>query len=159
MDWIGVFVAAVLILLGLAGTVLPLLPGAPLIVLGMVAYGYFNGFAQFTTLFWVGQIILLIIIFIVDYVAGAVGTQKFGGSKGALWGSIVGALVGLFTMGPLGIILGPFIGAVLGELIAGGNLSQSVKVGFGSIVGFVGGTVVKLMVEIVMIVWFLIVVL
>lgn len=159
MDWLGIFIAAVLIFLGLAGTVLPLLPGAPLIVLGMVAYGYFNGFAQFTTLFWVGQVVLLIIIFIVDYVAGAVGTQRFGGSKGALWGSIAGAFVGLITIGPVGIILGPFFGAVMGELLAGRPLPQAFRVGLGSLVGLAGGTLVKLLVEIAMILWFMIVVL
>lgn len=159
MEWLGLLIAGLLILLGLAGTVLPLLPGAPLIVLGMVAYGYFNGFSHFTTLFWVGQLALLMIIFAVDYLAGAVGTQRFGGSKQALWGSIIGAFVGLFALGPLGIVLGPFIGAVLGEMLSGRPLPQACKVGFGSIVGLVGGTLVKLLVEIVMIIWFLIVIL
>lgn len=159
LDWLGLVVALIIMFIGLAGTVLPLLPGAPLIVLGMVVYGLFNGFQLFNTLFWVGQAILLLLVFVVDHLAAAVGAKKYGGSKAAVWGSVVGVVLGLFTMGPFGILIGPFIGAVVGELINKRPFSQAVKVGAGTLLGFAGGTLVKLIFEIGMITWFLLVVL
>lgn len=158
MNWLGITLAMVIMFIGLAGTILPLLPGAPLIMLGMVVYGLFNGFEMFSMGFWIGQATLLVLVFIVDYAAGAVGVQQYGGSKAAVWGSIVGSLLGLFILGPLGIILGPFLGAVVGELMTQRPLDQAVKVGIGTLLGFAGGTVVKMIIEIGMIVWFLLII-
>ncbi|MEG6615423.1 DUF456 domain-containing protein [Peptococcaceae bacterium 1198_IL3148] len=158
MSWIGITLAVLLMLVGLAGTILPLLPGGPLIVLGMVVYGAFEGFAAFSPTFWIGQVLLLMLIFAVDYLAGAIGAQKYGGSKAAVWGSIVGGVVGLFLLGPFGILLGPFFGAIIGELLSNRPLEQAIKVGVGTLLGFAGGALVKLIIEIGMIVWFLLVV-
>ena len=154
MDWLGLTIAVIIMFIGLAGTLLPLLPGAPLIILGMVVYGLFNGFEVFTTAFWLGQIVLLILIFATDYLAGAVGVKRYGGSKAAVWGSITGGVIGFFTFGPLGVLIGPFLGAVIGELITNRPIDQAINAGIGTLLGFAGGTLVKLLLEIVMIVWF-----
>jgi len=81
------------------------------------------------------------------------GTKFFGGSKYGVWGSMVGLLAGLFIP-PIGIIVGPFIGAVAGEILAG-NKENALKAGFGSFIGFIAGTVVKMLVSLIMLYYFI----
>lgn len=151
---LGLITAILFFIAGMAGIFLPILPGAPLIVAGMVAYGLLEGFAPLTWHFFLGQLILMFLVFGVDYLAGMWGVKKYGGSNTAVWGSVIGALVGLVFLGPLGIILGPFLGAVGGELIAKGDINLAVRAGIGTLLGFLGGALVKLVIQIIMIVWF-----
>ncbi len=150
----GLVVAVVFFVAGLAGTVLPVLPGAPLILLGMVTYGLFTGFAGLTWGFFAGQAAAVALTFLIDYLAGAWAVRRYGGSRAALWGSVAGILFGVLVFGPAGLILGPFLGAFLGELLAGRSPSRALHVGVGSLVGLLGGTVLKLAVEAAMIGWF-----
>ncbi|MTI82032.1 MAG: DUF456 domain-containing protein [Firmicutes bacterium] len=159
MDWLALTVALVIMFIGLAGTLLPMVPGAPLVMLGIIVYGFMGNFHIFGTFFWIGQTVLLLMVFGVDYMAGAIGAKYYGGTKYSIWGSIIGGLVGLFTLGPLGVIVGPFIGAVVGEMINQNSLEKALKSGIGTLIGFAGGTLVKIAIEITMIVWFLFVVL
>jgi len=156
MSIIGIILAVILFLVGIAGTVLPVLPGAPLIWLGMLIYGLMTDFNNLPWTFFLGQGFAVGLIFFVDYFAGAWGANRYGGSKEAVWGSIIGGLLGLILMGPFGIIFGPFIGAVAGELYRKNSLEKAFRVGVGTVIGFLGGFVLKLAIEIVMIVWFFI---
>lgn len=153
MSTIGLVIAVGLFLAGLAGTILPVLPGAPLILAGMIIYGLFTGFAKLNLFFFAGQALLVALTFIVDYLANRWGITRYGGSRLAVWGGAVGLLAGAF-FGLAGIILGPFVGAFLGELLASGRSFHSLRVGFGSLVGFFGGTLVKILLEIGMVTWF-----
>ncbi|MGQ9531879.1 MAG: DUF456 domain-containing protein [Desulfotomaculales bacterium] len=150
----GLVLAVVLFIAGLAGTVLPVLPGAPLILLGMVVYGLFTGFANLTWGFFAGQAAAVALTFLIDYLASIWAVRRYGGSKAALWGGVAGLLLGVPVFGPAGLILGPFIGAFLGELVAGRSPSRALHVGVGSLVGLLGGTVLKVAVELAMISWF-----
>lgn len=152
---LGLAAAAVLFFLGLVGTIIPALPGAPLVAAGMIAYGLIAGFDAMPLMFWLAQFTLLALTFVIDYVAQIIGTKKFGGSKAGAWGAILGGLLGLFVLGPLGIIAGPLLGAAAGELLVGRGLPDALRSGLGSLVGFLGGTVAKLTVEAAMIGWFL----
>jgi uncharacterized protein YqgC (DUF456 family) len=135
--------AVALILLGLAGFVLPMLPGALLLFAGLLLaawtedFGYVGG----GTLAVLGVMALL--IYVVDFLAGAFGAKRFGASNRAIVGAAIGALVGLF-FGIPGVLLGPFVGAVLGELSAQRNLQDAGRAGIGATLGLVLGVAAKL---------------
>jgi uncharacterized protein YqgC (DUF456 family) len=151
---IGMILAVVFFTIGVLGTILPALPGAPLIWLGMLIYGFFDKFQNLTWAFFIGQGLAVVLIFLIDYLASIWGVRRYGGSREAVWGSVLGGLVGIFILGPFGLIFGPFIGAVAGELYRRNTIDKALEVGIGTIIGFLGGTVLKLAIEAVMIVWF-----
>jgi uncharacterized protein YqgC (DUF456 family) len=136
-------VAAVLILAGIAGTILPAIPGIPLVFCGMLLAAWADHFAHAgaVTLFVLGTLTVLSLI--VDFVAGVLGAKRVGASRQAVIGAALGTLVGLF-FGIPGLLLGPFAGALAGELLAGGGLRKATGVGVGAWVGFLVGTVAKL---------------
>jgi hypothetical protein len=146
--------AVILFLSGLAGTVLPVLPGVTLIYGGMVLYSALTGFTALNTNFFILQGLAVLLVFAIDYLATAVGSRRYGGSKYAAWGAMIGIVIGVLTLGPFGMIAGPFIGAVTAELITGRQPNQAVRTGFGTIIGLLGGTVLKLSIEVLMIIWF-----
>lgn len=150
----GLIIAGVFFIAGMIGTFLPILPGAPLIFIGMLIYGFFDQFNNLTWQFFLGQFILVLFVFGVDYLASIWGVKHYGGSKSAVYGSLVGAILGLFTLGALGIIIGPFLGAVVGELLAQRKTDQAVRAGIGTLVGFLGGALMKISIQILMILWF-----
>lgn len=156
MSVAGLIIAILFFIVGFIGTVMPFLPGAPLIWLGMLVYGFFVDFHNMSLFFFIGQGLAVALVFLIDYLAGAWGAQKYGGSKTAAWGSIIGGIFGIFLLGPFGLIFGPFIGAVAGEFYLNHNISKAFRIGIGTMVGFLGGTVLKLAIEILMIVWFFI---
>lgn len=155
----GLIIAVILFVLGFLGTILPALPGPILIWTGMLGYGYFVNFENLSFSFYLSQALAVGLIYVVDYLSVVLGAKKYGGSRYAGWGAAAGTLVGLITLGPLGVIVGPFAGAVLVELLMGRTAQKAVKVGIGTIIGFLGGTFVKLLMEIVMIIWFFITIL
>ena len=154
MSIAGMIAAVIFFTVGVIGTVLPALPGAPLIWLGMLIYGFFVKFNNLPWTFFLGQGLAVALIFLIDYLAGIWGVKRYGGSKAAVWGSVLGGLLGVLLMGPFGLIFGPFIGAVAGELYQKSSFDKAFQVGVGTLIGFLGGTVLKLAVEILMIVWF-----
>jgi uncharacterized protein YqgC (DUF456 family) len=151
---VALFLAVALFILGLVGTLLPLLPGPVFIYAGMLLYGVLTGFATLDTNFFLLQGMALLFLFTLDFIATAAGSRHFGGSKQAALGAVVGTLIGVFIFGPFGIILGPFLGAVTVEFIRGKRANQAVTAGFGTIIGLLGGTVIKLSIEILMIIYF-----
>ncbi|MCR6546178.1 DUF456 domain-containing protein [Dehalobacterium formicoaceticum] len=151
---VALVVAVIFFVAGLLGTVLPVLPGAILIFAGMLIYGFMTRFAALDVPFFILQGLIVIIIFLVDYIASAAGTKRYGGSKQAAWGSVIGTILGVIILGPIGIIIGPFVGAVVVELIRGIKMIPAVRAGFGTIMGILGGTLIKIGAEIIMIVYF-----
>jgi len=154
MSVVGMVIAVVFFTAGIIGTILPVLPGAPLIWLGMLIYGIFVKFNNLSWLFFAGQGLVVALVFLIDYLAGVWGAKRYGGSKAAVWGSVLGGLLGILLLGPFGLIFGPFAGAVVGELYRKSDLNKAFQVGIGTLIGFLGGTVLKLAVEVLMIVWF-----
>jgi len=154
MQTTALILALILFVLGLLGTVLPVLPGAILIYGGMLLYGIMTQFTTLGTNFFLIQALILVLVLAVDFLASAVGTRQFKGSKQAVWGAAIGTVLGMIFFGPLGLIIGPFLGAVIAELLQNPNLNQAIWVGIGTLIGFVSGTFLKIAIEIIMIVYF-----
>ena len=135
--------AALLVAAGIAGLLLPALPGAPLIFAGLVVASWAEGFAYVT---WPWLVLLAGLAggtYAVDFAATALGAQRFGASPRAVVGAVLGALVGVF-FGPIGFLLGPFAGAVLAELSLRRDLESAQRAGFGATLGLLLGGVAKL---------------
>lgn len=153
LEVLALIVAIIFFLVGLTGTLFPVLPGAPLIWLGMLIYALIAGFTPFDTVFFVTQALLALVVMGIDYLFSALGSRYFGGSQAAFWGAAVGLLVGLFFF-PLGLLVGPFLGATLAELIFGRYSLEALKAGFGAFLGFFMALPAKLLLEAGMITWF-----
>lgn len=156
MTVLGWILIIALFAIGLAGAVYPILPGALAIYLAFFVYGWFFSFDPFGPWFWIAQTLIVVVLFVADYVVGAWGVKKFGGSRASVIGSTIGIIVGPFLIPAFGLILGPFLGALIGELIAGSAFSKAVKVSFGSLLGLFSSTVVKIILQIAMVVLFFI---
>lgn len=144
MEVIGWIVTIVMFIVAFAGLVYPIIPSVIFIIAGFLLYGWMVSFEELTWLFWVIQILFVILLFGADTLANLVGVKKFGGSKAGMWGSTFGLLVGPFVIPVAGILIGPFIGAVLAELIVSrSGLKQSLLTGIGSLVGFLTSFVTK----------------
>ncbi|HOL17742.1 MAG TPA: DUF456 family protein, partial [Bacillota bacterium] len=142
----ALIVALLLFITGVVGSFVPVLPGAPLIWLGMIIYGAMTGFRGLTWWFFTGQALLALAVMGIDYLASAVGSRYFGGGKAAFYGAMLGLLAGVF-IGPVGLLVGPFAGAVIAELIFGRKTDQALRAGLGAFIGFWGGMPVKLLLE------------
>ena len=140
----GYFVlAGILILVGLAGAVVPVLPGVPLVFGGMLLAAWADHFRHIGTITLILLGILAALALLVDFLAGMLGAKRVGASTRALWGASIGMLAGFF-FGLPGVLLGPFLGAVAGELSAGGRLDRATHVGIGTWIGLLFGTLAKL---------------
>ena len=152
MDYVLLALAIALMIIGIAGCLLPVLPGPPLSFLGIVVL-HFTRFADISKNLFIILGAIAIIVTIIDYVVPIWGTRHFGGSKYGMRGATVGLIIGLF-LGPPGIIIGPFIGAVVGELIFKDDLKYAIKAGFGSLLGFLTGVGLKLAASLLMTFYF-----
>jgi len=145
--WLAVLV---LILVGIAGLVFPGLPGTPLVFAGLVLAAWSDDFASvgwWPTLVVLGLLTALSLV--VDVVAAALGAQRMGASGKALWGATLGGVVGVF-FGLAGLVIGPFVGAALGQFAANRDLLHAGRVGVGTLFGLFIGAVLKLAVTVTM---------
>lgn len=142
--------AASLILTGLAGIALPLLPGAPLLFLGLLVGAWADDFhyVGYGTLAVLAG--LAVLTYVIDFLAGILGARRFGASPRAMVGAGIGALLGLF-LGLPGILFGPFVGAVIGELSARRSLAEAGMSGIGTTIGLVLGVAAKIAIGLTMI--------
>jgi|SRR5688500_5424032 len=153
MDTLWLIVGIILMLVGIVGCILPFLPGPPLCYAALLIQ-QLRSDDPFTGKFlwvWAG---ITVVVTVLDYVIPIYGTRKFGGTKYGIWGCIIGLIAG-FWFGPLGIIVGPFVGAFIGEMMANSNSDYALKAAWGSFVGFLFGTLLKLIVCFIM-AWYLI---
>lgn len=144
MEWLWITVGILLILVGIAGSLLPLIPGPPIAYAGLLIQ-LFRDPDPFTSKFlwiWAGIVVVSLVL---DFMIPLWGTKKFGGTKYGAWGCTIGFILA-FWMGPLGIIIGPFLGAFAGEMIYGQSTQKSFKAALGSFVGFLLGSFLKLVI-------------
>lgn len=145
MDYSFIFylIAGLLVIVGLAGIILPALPGVPLVFVGLLVAAWTEGFERVGWLPLVVLGVLTLISVVIDVLSTVIGAQKVGASKLALLGAAIGTVVGLFFM-PIGLFVGPFAGALVGEYVHGRQLGQATKVGIGTWLGIVLGVALKL---------------
>ncbi|MCB0434204.1 MAG: DUF456 domain-containing protein [Mangrovimonas sp.] len=150
MDIVLVILGFILMLVGILGSFLPVLPGPPLSWLGLLLLYLTKAIPNDWTFLGITLLIALIAV-VLDYVIPAMGAKKFGGSKKGMIGTTVGLLVAIFfpVMGFLGIVIWPFIGAIVGELLNKSETNTAVKAGFGSFLGFLAGTLLKFAIGII----------
>jgi uncharacterized protein YqgC (DUF456 family) len=135
--------AALLVLAGLAGAILPALPGVPLVFGGLLVAAWADDFQRVSWLVLLVLGLLTALSFAIDFAATALGAKRVGASKLAIVGAVVGTLGG-FVLGLPGLIFGPFIGAVTGELLTHGEVQKATRAGFATWVGLIFGTLTKL---------------
>lgn len=140
--WLWVLAGA-LVVTGFIGVIAPVLPGAPLVLAGLIVAAWAENFEHVGvwTLTFLG--ILTALTYVVDAVASAMGVKRVGASKQAIWGAVIGTTVGVF-FGLAGILLGPFVGAVAGELLVTRDAKQVGRAGVAAWIGFIIGTIGKL---------------
>jgi uncharacterized protein len=156
IDILIILITSILMIMGLMGSVLPMLPGPPLIFLGALIYAWHTNFMIIS---WGTLIIFVFFVMLgqfLDYFATVLGAKKYGASRWGMVGAFLGGVIGIFIGGVLGIIIGPFFGAIALELLQGKAMDVSLKIGLGTIVGFLGGAIGKLIISIIMIGIFLI---
>ena len=150
MDFFLVVLGFVLMLVGILGSFLPVLPGPPVSWIGLLLL-YCTKVIPMNWTFLGVTLAIAILVFALDYIIPAMGTKKFGGTRAGVIGTTIGLLVALIVpiFGPFGIIIWPFIGALAGELLNKADKKTATKAAFGSFLGFLTGTFLKFMVAIV----------
>ncbi len=142
MEVVLLILAFICLVVGIIGCIVPGLPGTPIAYAGLwIAQATERvDFSWQMLLVWG---IVTVVVSVLDYVVPAWGTKQFGGTRYGVWGSTIGVFVGLFA-GPWGVILGPLVGAVIGELLGGKAAAEAIRAGWGSFIGLLFGTILKL---------------
>ncbi|GAB6935644.1 DUF456 domain-containing protein [Calditerricola yamamurae] len=149
--WVAVLACMTL---GFLATIVPILPGIPLLWVAFLLYHYGINSTALSTSFWIAAAFVTVAIFAADFAANSLFVRRFGGSKAAVWAAIAGTLVGPLLLGPLGLLVGPFLLALAAELVRGRNLREALTVGLATLLGFLGGAVAKAILKLVIIAWF-----
>jgi uncharacterized protein YqgC (DUF456 family) len=143
MDVAIVIFGVLLLIAGVAGCIIPGIPGPPLAYLSLLLQQLKEEppFTLQFMLIWAG---ITAVVTVLDYIVPAAGAKRFGSSKQGIWGAVLGLIAGIFFFPPVGIIIGPVVGALVGEFIAGKKSNEALRSAFGTIVGFITGIVLKL---------------
>ncbi|MCG2462863.1 DUF456 domain-containing protein [Flavobacteriaceae bacterium F89] len=150
MDLVLLILGFILMLVGIAGSFLPVLPGPPVSWLGLLLL-YLTQAVPNDWILLVITLAIALVVVVLDYIIPAMGTKKFGGTKAGMVGTTIGLLVAIFIpiLGFLGIIVWPFVGAIIGELLNNAGRKNALRAAFGSFMGFLTGTFLKFVVSVV----------
>ena len=155
MDILLISISALLIIIGILGSIVPILPGPPIAFCGLLLV-QFSSKHPFSTEFLIIFGVLAVLSAVIDNVLPIYATKKFNGSKKGIWGSAIGLVVGLFFFPPFGIIIGPMVGAFIGEIIDGKSGNNAIKPAFGSFIGFLSSIFLRFALSIVMAYYFVV---
>lgn len=153
MSWeqiIGISLTLIVMLIGLIGSIVPVLPGTPVVLIAAIGHRLYFGEASVSNLFLVVLVLLTGLSLLLDFVASVLGAKKFGATWRGMVGAVIGGVVGLFFNLP-GIILGPFLGAMLLEMTGGKEFKIAAKAGAGAVIGLLLGVVGKFSICVMMI--------
>lgn len=155
MEIVVTFIGGIFVLLGLAGSILPLLPGPPLSFIGLFLLALVNRFSYpLTPTFIILMCLLTVAVVALDSIIPILGAKRFGSSKWGLWGSVAGMMVGIF-FSPFGMLLGGLIGAVMTEWLVHREAGRALRAGWGAAVGSLLGTIFKFVISAVMAYYFI----
>jgi len=154
MDELLILLGFICIIAGIIGCILPVLPGPALSYAGLVLLQFSSGH-PFSMQFLVIYAVLTAGMAVLDYVIPIYGTKKLEGSKYGILGCAIGLAAGIIIMFPIGIIIGPMLGAFIGELFTGKKAKQAFKPAVGSFLGFLAGTMIKFMLSLSMAYYFI----
>ncbi len=150
---IGLSLALVVMLIGLIGSLLPVLPGTPLILAAVIGHRLYFGAASISNFVLVIMVGLMLVSLVFDFLSSMLGAKKFGATWLGVAGAVIGGIIGLFFSLP-GIILGPFLGAMLFEMLGDKELKKAAHAGLGATIGLLLGIIGKFSIGIVMIILF-----
>ena len=143
MEQLWPWLALSILVLGTIGTVLPFLPGLPVMALAVIGYGWLEGFNEVDFRLTILTVSLTVSGMLLDYVSGPYAAKKRGASRAGIWGALIGEIGGVFVFGPAGLLLRPFFGAAAGELLFGKSWSQASKTGLASLLGVLISGLIK----------------
>jgi uncharacterized protein YqgC (DUF456 family) len=148
MDILLITLGAICIFIGVLGSFVPVIPGPPLSWIGLLLLQYTSNVA-FSPIFIGVTGVIALLATLLDYYLPVLGTKKYGGSKWGVWGAIMGLLFAVFfpVFGPLGFLIWPFAGAFIGELSQQKNQKNALRAAWGSFVGFLAGSLIKLIIS------------
>ncbi len=155
MTTVLVILGLIISLAGLAGCIIPFIPGPPLSYLALILLSLVKDWQPYSARFLIIWAIITIFVSVFDNIAPVLGAKKYGASKTGVWLSVAGMLIGLFFFPPWGIIIGTFLGAFTGELISGKEKGHAFKAGWGVFVGTITGVGLKLAASAVMLFYYI----
>ena len=144
MDVVIVVIGFILALAGIIGCILPIIPGPIFSFLALILLSWAKNWHVFSPTFFIVMGSITALLMILDYIAPALGAKKYGASKPGIWGSAIGMIIGIFFIPPWGIIVGAFVGALIGELLAGKSGKKALRAGWGILIGNVLAVGLKL---------------
>ena len=146
MEIIIFVIVIILLITGLIGVFIPVIPGLPISYLALLLSHFYLYPIYHEKFLWL-MAVVVVIVTILDFWIQVHGVKRFGGSKKAINGSIIGLIIGLIFLPVTGIIIGPFVGAFIGARIESSDVNQALKIAFGALAGFMVGTVLKIFVS------------
>jgi uncharacterized protein YqgC (DUF456 family) len=150
-----IILGVICLIIGIIGCVVPGLAGPPFSFLALILLSIAKRWETFSPAFLIGMASLTVIVTALDYIVPAAGAKKYGASKFGFWGAVIGMIIGIIYLPPLGMIIGAFIGAFVGELLIGKQSSAALKAGWGVFIGVMFGILLKLIASGVMTFYFI----
>ena len=155
MDQLLVILGLILCIVGLIGSFIPIIPGPITSWLGLLSIS-FTSYVELNYSFLLISFIIAALVFLIDIIIPILGLKKVGGTKKGMIGATIGLLLGLFIVGPFGILIGPFIGALSAEMLGNLKFGEAIKASVGTLIGFIVGITMKFSISLVYFIFFLI---
>ena len=154
MDYFLLVLGILMMIIGLVGCVIPVIPGPPISFVGLIILKFSKFGDELTARLLIIMGVLALVVTVLDYMVPIWGTRRMGGSKAGMWGAGLGLIAGIFFFPPIGLIIGPLVGAVLAESLRGEAFNKSFRAGMGSLLGFFLGIGLKLIASALMTFYF-----
>jgi uncharacterized protein len=137
-----------------ASIIFPLIPAPLVLWIGFLAYAFFIDGSALSVFFWIGAVVLTVLLIVSDIIANSYFVKRYGGSKWGERAAAIGVIVGSFIIPPLGILIVPFVLVIIVELVQKRASNEAFKAAIGSLFGFLSGTVAKIVIQLIIIIWF-----